>query len=252
MSQMKKTLLLFGLSLGLAFCASTQTKAARHTEKDPQYQYEKAVVAMRYDLVDQAIEYLNQALALDPGHYKSYHLLGLAYFKKKNYTAAASAFEKCLELKPDVSEVHGNLGVVYEEWGEKDKAEEEYKKALAIDGNPTAGFNLSKLYYGQNKLDQALDHVQESIQKKSDLAAAHNLRGVILNQMGRYAEALESFQNALRLSPNDLNLSVNLGIAYINNKEFGKARELFEKILPAIQDQALKDKVSEYLKLINK
>lgn len=252
MSRMKKILLFSAFSLHLTFCASTQNKAARNTEKDPQYQYEKAVVAMRYDLIDQAIEYLNQALALDPGHYQSYNLLGLAYFKKKNYVDAASAFEKCLELKPDVSEVHVNLGVIYEELGEKDKAEEEYKKASAIDGNPNAGFNLAKFYYGQNKLDQALDYVRESIQKKNGPAAAYNLQGVILNQMGRYAEALESFQYALRLSPNDLSLNVNLGIAYINNKEFGKARELLEKILPSIQDQALKDKVIEYLKLINK
>lgn len=250
MSPTKKILLLSAFSLHLAFCASTQNKVNRNTEKDPQYQYEKATVAMRYDLVDQAIEYLNQALALGPGHYQSYNLLGLAYFKKKNYADAASAFEKCLELKPDVSEVHSNLGIVYEEWGQTDKAEEEYKKAYAIDGNPDASFNLAKLYYGQNKLEQALDYARESIQKKSDPAAAHNLQGVILNQMGRYAEALESFQNALRLSPNDINSSVNLGIAYLNNKEFGKARELFEKILPAIKDQAFKDKIIEYLKLI--
>lgn len=237
---MKKILLLSVFSLHLTFCASPQNKVTRNTEKDPQYQYEKAVVAMRYDLVDQAIEYLNQALALDPGHYQSYNLLGLAYFKKKNYADAASAYQKCLELKPDVSEVHSNLGIVYEEWGETDKAEEEYKKAYAIDGNPEAGFNLAKLCYGQNKLEQALDYVRESIQKKSGSAAAYNLQGVILNQMGRYAEALKSFQNALRLSPNDINLSVNLGIAYINNKEFSKAREIFALVLalmPVLPDQ---------------
>lgn len=246
----KKVLLLLAAGLILSFCASTQKKAAGDTEKDAQYQYEKAVVALRYDLPGQAIEYLQQAIALDPGHDQSYKLLGLACIKTKNYAGAAAAYQKYLELKPDVSEVHSNLGLVYEELGEKDKAEEEYKKAIAIDGNANAGFNLAKLYYGQNNLERALEYARESIKKKSDLAAAHNLEGVILNQMGRYGEALGSFENALRLSPKDLNLRVNLGIAYINNKEFGRAREILEKVLPAIQDQALKDKVTEYLKLI--
>jgi len=250
MSARKTILLLFAFSLHLTFCASTQNKAARNTEKDPQYQYEKAIVAMKYNLIDQAIEYLNQALALDSGHYESYNLLGLAYFEKKNYAEAASAYQKCLELRPGVSEVHSNLGFVYEKLGQVNKAEEEYKKSYAIDSNANASFNLARLYLKQNNLSLALDCVQKSIEKNGSLSAAHNLRGVILNQMGRYPEAIESCQNALRLSPNDINLSVNLGIAYINNKEFAKARELFEKILPKVQDQALKDKITEYLNLI--
>jgi tetratricopeptide (TPR) repeat protein len=246
----KKTLLLLAAGLSLSFCASTQKKTVADKEKDAQYQYEKAVVALRYDLPDQAIEYLQQAIALNPSHDQSYNLLGLAYIKTKNYAEAAAAYQKYLELKPDVSDVHCNLGLVYEELGEKDKAEAEYKKAMAIDGNPNASFNLAKLYYGQNNLEQALEYARASIKKKSDLAAAHNLEGVILNQMGRYGEALGSFEKALGLAPNDINLSVNLGIAYINNKQFGKAREILEKALPAIQDQTLKDKVTEYLKLI--
>jgi hypothetical protein len=43
---------------------------------------------------------------------------------------------------------------------------------------------------------------------------------------------------------------INLGIAYINIKEPAKARELLEKVLPKVQDEALKAKINEYLKLI--
>jgi Flp pilus assembly protein TadD len=249
-SRLKKASLFLALGLTLICCASTQNKVRRNTDKDPQYLYEKAVVAMRYDLPDQAIEYLEEALTLDPAHYQSCNLLGLIYFQKKNYAEAAAAYQKSLELKPDQSEVHSNLGVVYEALGEKDKAEAEYYKALAIDGNPNACFNLAKLYYGQNKLELALGFAREAIQKKNDLAGAHNLEGVILNQMGRYAEALQSFQNALRLSPNDVGFKVNIGIAYINNREPDKARQILEQVLPSIQDQSLRNKVLEYLNLI--
>lgn len=248
--KLERILLLLAISLSLAFCASSQTKTARKNEKDPQYQYEKAVVAMNYGLVDEAIKYLEQAISLDPTHYESYNLLGLAYFKRKNFNEAASAYQKCLELRPDLSEVHNNLGFVYQEMNFLDKAEEEYKKAYSIDSNFKASFNLAKIYFGQDKLELALDYVQKSIQKNSRSLTAYNLQGVILNKIGRYPEAIESFQNALKIAPDDIITSINLGIAYINNRDFDMARKLFEKILPLVQDQTLKDKINEYLKII--
>jgi Flp pilus assembly protein TadD len=238
------------LSLALIHCAPSSKKIARDKEKDPQYQYEKAVVAMRYGLVDEAIKYIDQALALDPNHAASYNLLGMAQFKNKNYAAAAEAYEKYLEFNTKDSEAAANLGFVYEEMGESDKAETAYRKSVELDGNANASFGLAKLYFEQKKLPEALDFAQKSIANNGRFPAVHNLLGVILNQLGRYEEAVVSFQNALKLAPDDLNLSINLGIAYINTKDYAKAREIFEKTLPQVQDPSLKAKINEYLKLI--
>jgi tetratricopeptide (TPR) repeat protein len=131
-----------------------------------------------------------------------------------------------------------------------DKSEAEYGTSLGIDGNANAAFGLAKLYYEQNKLEPALEYIQKAIQKNSKSAAYYNLQGVILNQMHRYADALPSFQTALQHTPDDIYVIINLGIAYINIKEPAKARELFEKVLPKVQDEALKAKINEYLKLI--
>jgi Flp pilus assembly protein TadD len=234
----------------LACCASAQKKKPRDPEKDPQYQYEKGVVAMRYDLLDQAVEYFNLAVALDPLHAASYNLLGYAQFKKKNFDAAAQAYQKYLELRPNDSEARANLGVVYEELGLELQAEAEYRKGFATDGNPNASFGLAKIHFKKNELEPALELVQRSIQKNPRSSAFFNLEGVILNQMQRYPEALASFERALKITPNDLYLSVNVGIAYINNNEPAKAREILERILPQVQDEALKAKIHEYLKSI--
>jgi tetratricopeptide (TPR) repeat protein len=248
--KIKICFVLGALSLVLIHCAPSSKKIARDQEKDPQYQYEKAVVAMRYGLVDEAIKYIEQALALDANHAASYNLLGLAQFKNKNYAAAAEAYKKYLGFNPKDSEAAANLGFVYEEMGESDKAETAYKNSVALDDNANANFGLAKLYFEQKKLPEALDYAQKSIVKNSRFSAAHNLLGVILNQLGRYEEAVISFQNALKLAPDDVNLSINLGIAYVNIKDYAKAREIFEKTLPQVQDPSLKAKINEYLKLI--
>ena len=248
--KLEKILLLLALSLNLGFCASSQSKMARENEKSAQYQYEKAIVAMKYGLVEEGIKYLNQALSLDSNHYQSYNLLGLAYFKKQNFGKAASAYQRFLELQPEVSEVHNRLGFAYQEMGFLDKAEEAFKKAYSIDSNYDASFNLAKLYLEQNKLELALDYVQDSIQKNTRSSIAYNLQGVILTKIARLPEAIKSFQSALSIVPNDIITNVNLGVAYINNKEFNKARLLLAKILPLVQDQTLKDEINKYLNLI--
>jgi len=245
-----RILILLTAALALASCASSVKKTKVDQENDPQYQYKKAVVAMNYNLEDQAIVYLNQALALDPAHFPALHLLGQAYDRKGNLSDAAKAFEKGLELQPENSDTHLQLGTVYEKLGESEKAEAKYKKAISIDGNPDAGINLAMFYFKQEKLEAALDAVRSSIETRDNSAQAFNLQGVILNKMKKVPEAITSFQQALKIDPKDVSIGVNLAIGYINSSDFEKAQRILETILPHVQDQSLKNRINEYLKII--
>jgi len=244
--------ILLCLFFSLAFCASSSKKAALKQEQDPQYQYEKGVVSMNYGLEDQAILYLKKALELKPDHVLSLYLLGLAYIKKEYYKEAVSTFVRYLELQPGNSKAHFQLGTAYEKLETYNKAEEEYKKAYASDKNPDASFSLARLYFRQNKLEPALEAIRWSIADRSNSAPSYNLQGVILNTLKKVPEAIVSFQKALSITPGDISISVNLGIAYINNRQPEKARPILEKILPRIQDPSLKEKVSGYIKLTDK
>jgi len=248
-----KMLLLGTFFLIFIFCATTESQKAKENENDPQYQYQKGVVALKYGLEDEAIKYLNQAIALDPQHFQSYKLLGLIYFQKKNFEQAAAAFQKCLEIKPDLVKVHNQLGRVYWEMGQAKKAEEEFKKAVVFDGNATASYNLAEIYFKQEKLELALDYIQKCLLKKEGWAKAYSLKGVILNKIGRFSEAIESFKKALQISNTETDKAVyglNLSVAYINNKEYDKARSLLENLLPRVKDEKIKAKITEYLKMI--
>ena len=249
---MLKRILALVLLVGLiAVGAPAQKKKAKGPSKGAQYEYEKAVISLNYGLEDECLKYLTQAIAMDPKHKDSYRLLGVVQFRKKNYAEAAATFEKYLQLNPADSEALANAGFAYESLGQPNKAEEAYKKAVAIDGNSSACFGLGKLYLAQKMLPEAEDYARRTVAGNAKSAAAHNLLGVVLNQMRRYPEAAASFEEALRLTPDDVNVSVNLSIAYINSQQFAKAREIFEKVLPQIEDPELKSKVEGYLKLID-
>lgn len=237
------------LSVCLGFCASSQKKLEKEHENDPQYQYEKAVISMNYGLLDEAIRNLNQAIALDETHYKSYNLLGLAYLKKGKLEEAAKAYKKCLKFRPQMAEAHFRLGYIYEQKGSLDEAITEYKRAYTLDKNPQASMNIAEIYFKQEKLKQALEYAQKSLQEKSS-AGAYNLQGVLFNKLGKYLEAIESFQKAIEINPKNNFIKVNLGIAYFNNENYKKAQTLFKKILPNIKDPNLKDRVHKYIDML--
>lgn len=239
------------LILGLGSLAIAQERVPRGKEKEAQNEYEKALVAKNYELPDEAIKYLNRALALDPRHYQSLNLLGIVYLEKKNYPEAVRALENCAAINPDFPDAHNNLGTAYLEMGLKDKALAEYLRAFSLDGNPLAAFKLANLYFDMKELPMALEYIEKAVQKSPREARALNLKGVILNEMGRYREAIESFQTSWTLDPADVNIGVNLGIGYMNDKQLDKAREVFEKVLPSVKDPALKDRITGYIKAIN-
>jgi tetratricopeptide (TPR) repeat protein len=247
-----KVWLLLVLCVFTISCASSQAKTEQKQAQDFQDQYERALVAMRYDLFDEAIKYLNNALSLSPNHYQSYYLLAVAYAQKGNNKEAAAAFEKSLELKPGNPKAHLQLATVYRQMNLLDKAEEHYKKSLAIDNNAMASFNLGVLYYERGELDKALEYVQKSIQKGNRSAEVYNLEGVLLNQSKRYSEAIISFQNVLQIDPGHTVAAINMAVACININNINKAREILLRIRPNVQDPKLKDTIDQLLEKIKK
>ncbi|MEQ8168094.1 MAG: hypothetical protein ABRQ38_04290, partial [Candidatus Eremiobacterota bacterium] len=85
-----------------------------------------------------------------------------------------SEWEKALELEPDhYRSVHGNMGIIYEELKEDDKAWREYE--LAIKYNPSDAnslFRLGVLMIRENLYEDALALLNEAInlEKHGDLA----------------------------------------------------------------------------------
>ena len=205
------------------------------------------VIALRYGLTDEAVRYGQLAISLDPDHLDGWKLLGLASTPRANSSSPRTPTKRRPRSSPATAEIQRNLGLALAEIGETGRAEEALKKAFAADGNAETAFLLGKLYYGAARYEEALEYALQSIRKDGKSPKAYNLKGVVLNQLGRYAEAAGSFQAGLVLAPEDIGLQVNLGIAYINSNEPAKAKPVLEAVLPKITDEILKKRIEEYL-----
>ncbi len=64
-----------------------------------------------------------------------------------------------------------------------------------------AHLNQAELYYQQEKYDDSLRECDTALGIDPALADAHNLRGVILEELGREWEAISAYRQALQLDP---------------------------------------------------
>jgi Tfp pilus assembly protein PilF len=248
------TVAMLGSAL-LVSCASVP-KGQKNNEKNPTYQYNMGLVYLNSKgtdetALDRAVSHFLRAVSLNPKYFLAYNALGLAYSMKGELASATQVFEKCLEINPSFSEARNNLGSIFEALGFVDKAEAEYKKVIADEtyrSRQLPLYNLARLAYRQDKLDEALGYVDRAIRFEPRMAMAHNLRGLILEKKDDLEGAMASYEKAGRLVPDDMSFQLNLGLALIKAGKAGEARQVLEAILQKTDDSELRQKASEALK----
>jgi tetratricopeptide (TPR) repeat protein len=135
-----------------------------------------------------------------------YNRNGLRNYQSGDLGTAEQDYLRAISLNADNAEAHFNLGDLYEDWQEWDKAKKEYQIAVA-GGLPEAYNNLAHLYIQDKKYPQAaalLANGLDSANKKNSNSEVRysllkNLGWVRLEQ-GRYEEAQQTLQAAIGIA----------------------------------------------------
>ena len=88
-----------------------------------QEQYDDAMFDFSTADYDRAIDKLKAILAEDPNHFDAQFSLGMAYYRKGDYTTAIAEGHKAEKMKPGEQLVHTNLSLFYMKAGDKTTAE---------------------------------------------------------------------------------------------------------------------------------
>ena len=70
---------------------------------------------------------------------------------------------------------------------------------------------LATLYYNNGNVPVALEELRAATAADADYGPAHGMYGVIYMRLNEQAKAAESFERAMRLSPNDPDINHNYG-----------------------------------------
>jgi superkiller protein 3 len=97
----------------------------------------------------------------------------------KQYDSALKSYRKVLELEPNHVEAQNNIGVIFWNLKALDKAEVEFKKALAMEDKNTIHKNLANLYIAKKKFSKAISHLKTVIARNPDDSRTRSLLHVV-------------------------------------------------------------------------
>ena len=160
-----------------------------------------------------ALEYLSQALALDP-NYAAAHagladawtLLGIHGLvpPREVLPRARGAIQRALELAPDLAEAHcaaGTLNLVFDwDWA---GAARHLRRSIELNPRLVAGQYWLGIYLAlvERRFEDSLTHVRRAIELDPLAALPLAHLGMVLMAAGRHAEAIEPLQQATGLTP---------------------------------------------------
>lgn len=189
--------------------------------------------------LDKAMDNYRAALEADPKYAIAYARLAKAfcrYFSLHGDPAALELArrnaEKGLKLNPNLIEGHTALSSYYDYDGVKDKALDEIATALALD--PTNARTLyfqAQIYWRMNRRSDAEEIYHRILEQRPNYWLAYNELGCVLEEQGRYREALAKFRSETLVNPRTYLGFANVGDIYFKLGDSEQARQNYEKSL---------------------
>ncbi len=131
-------------------------------------------------------------------------LAALSNAQSRIYSDPFTLYTATLAGNPGCWMARNNLGVWYEERGEREEATAQYQEALRLNADYAAAHdNLGAILLKvPGRLDDAIFHLQEALRIKPDFVDAHaSLGNAWMQKPGRLADAAAEYRRALRTRP---------------------------------------------------
>lgn len=122
---------------------------------------EEANLLLKYSEFKEACNIYNELLKENYQSAELYNNYGLALFYLDKFDEAIENFKKAIEIDTDFALPYANMGLIYLNNGNYEKAEHFFLQALKKDPeNPETHYNLAVTYYRLNKKNDALKHYE--------------------------------------------------------------------------------------------
>lgn len=125
------------------------------------------------------------------------------FIENGNNEDAISALEKLLESHPDFGQAHYDLGFLYFEMGEKEKALEHYHESINLEpGNTGFCKGLADFYYVKlGDADQAIKHYNKVLETDPNNCETLMILGNLAVVENKFDKAKDFFQKILDIEP---------------------------------------------------
>ncbi len=258
---MNKKIFVLSIIFTFIVCLLLSDSYADFKEQAVEY-YKKARFAMDKSDLDTAIKFYQKSILLEPYYVEAHNDLGIVYEKKGMIDKARNQYKTAINIEPDYASAYMNLAMLEESVGNIEDAVFYWKARIAFGkaSDKWAGRAIMKLREyvpemaeidTEDLMEEVLKELKLSEEHKQKLAEKHVNYGKNYFQNGDYFKALDEFQIAYRLYPDDAEIQLLLsktkisimqeyfskGIAYFDHKDYESAKYEFIKIIKMLPDE---------------
>jgi tetratricopeptide (TPR) repeat protein len=191
---------------------------------------------MDQQLHDSTLRYAQQSSELFPNNPLPYFFMGYTLLQKKESEKALKPLNKAADLEPDNPTLHAQiysaLGEAYNAVKKFEYSDSCFEKAIRLLPDDATTLNNFAYYLSlrKNKLDQAEQMSKKSLQLQPGSKSFLDTYGWILFQQGKYAEAKDFIEQAIKAGgDDDGTLFDHLGDIYFKLQNTPKAMENWQK-----------------------
>jgi protein O-mannosyl-transferase len=173
----------------------------------------------------------------------------LTVARNRDWHTDLSLYTRTLQTDPDAHIIRSNLAGVYLDSRDLDRAEREWKVALAGKPDNVVTMNaLGILYNEEKRYPEAEEILLRTISAKPLWGVPHWTYAITLRGTGRNDLAMTEFEKAVQLSPLNGSIRVAYGKALTEDQRYAEAEAQFKKSLDlGISDDALAGLASVYV-----
>lgn len=233
-SSVYRVLLLTILILTGLWFISDQPEWAKPFEPEPtptrpaSYYVNDGDILFAEGALSQAIDAYEQAISLEPENDIPYRKQSKMLILTGDTAKALVRAEQAVLLNPDNAENLAGYCQALDWEGQYGAAFDACECAIEVAPDDALGYaHLSEVYTDQNDWYSARTTAQQAIETDFQSPEAHHIMGYALEYQGRYAEAVEFYENAITLRPNLAPYYMAAGRNYYWLGNFEKAAEMF-------------------------
>ena len=170
------------------------------------------------------IEELEKEVQLKPNSSEAHYDLGNEYLKLKRYDEAKKRFNESIRIDPNFARAHVNLGHTLSRLRDFPQAIEAFTKATQLDPNYAEAFmGLGLANMVLEKYEAAIDAFKISLKVPDPITDAYFMLGKSYVLLGRPKEAVGHYKQGLSQYPDSERGHFGLGEAYLYLEQYAEA-----------------------------
>ena len=185
----------------------------------------------RMGMVDEAESVFLLARDAYPDYDGLIYLAGKISEMRGNDERALSLYQKLLASRSDDADLHNSIGCVYERMGRLQKALLSFGEAKRLDPDDVQiEVNLGILKGRLGMANEAEVHLRRAVSAGNGSSAAFNALGCHLANQNMFEEAVEYFDLAAGVEPDNALYQLNLGMACERADMIERALEAYQRV----------------------